>query len=208
MSGSKLEQLCELASSLYARGYAYAATGNLSVRIDGKIWITPTGGSLRRLSPEELACTDLDGINQNSNAPSKELPFHLAVYRNRSEVNAVVHLHSTYSVALSCLENLDPDKTLPVITPYYIMRVAPLGIVPYCRPGSPQLAQYVEEVSREHNSMLLRNHGSICIGSNLNQAVDRIEELEETARLFFILRGERTQCLTPEQIEELKSFYS
>jgi len=207
MNDTILEQLCEAADSFYSRGYAFGSTGNLSVRVDDQIWITPTGQSLKGLTPARLAQVDLRGQTQNENRPSKELPFHLAVYRQRAEARAVVHLHSTYSAALSCLDSFDPSNPLPPLTPYYFMRVAPLAVLPYFRPGSEELAQAVERAATAHHCMLLRNHGTICAGSNLSEAVDRAEELEQTARLYFILRGEKVRHLTPEEVEELSKIF-
>ena len=204
MNDTMLENLCEVADSFYRRGYAYGSTGNISVRDGGRVWITPTGKSLKGLGPEQLACVDMRGASLNGNRPSKEFPFHLALYRQREEARAVVHLHALYSVALSCLETLDPENPLPPLTPYYFMRVAPLAVLPYLRPGSPELADAVERAAPGHSCMLLRNHGVVCAGSTLSEAVDRAEELEQTARLYFALRGERVRHLTAEEVEELK----
>lgn len=199
-----LENLCEIADSFYQRGYAFGSTGNISVRAGDRVWITPTGKSLKGLRPEQLACVGPDGAGLNENRPSKEFPFHLAVYARRADVRAVVHLHTLYSVALSCLDSFDPENPLPPLTPYYFMRVAPLAVLPYFRPGSGGLAEAVGEAASAHNCMLLRNHGVVCAGATLGEAADRTEELEQTARLHFILRGERVRLLTPGQVEELK----
>jgi 3-dehydro-4-phosphotetronate decarboxylase len=207
MSDPILEQLCEAADSFYGRGYAHGSTGNLSVRSGDEVWITPTGQSLKGLTPARLARVDLLGQSRNGNRPSKELPFHLAVYRQRAEARAVVHLHSTYSAALSCLDSFDPSNPLPPLTPYYFMRVAPLAVLPYFRPGSEELAHAVERAAPSHHCMLLKNHGTICAGSGLSEAVDRAEELEQTARLYFILRGEKVRHLTQDEIEELKKIF-
>jgi 3-dehydro-4-phosphotetronate decarboxylase len=204
MTDSALEQLCDVANSLYERGYAHGSTGNISVLSDGEMWVTPTGQPLRGLRPERLARVDLAGNRLNENAPSKEHPFHAAVYRRRPEARAVVHLHSTYAVALSCLESFTGDDSLAPLTPYYFMRVAPLAVLPYFRPGSPALAEAIEGAAAAHHSMLLSNHGLLCAGSTLAEAADRAEELEQTARLHFILRGERTRPLTSAQVEELR----
>jgi ribulose-5-phosphate 4-epimerase/fuculose-1-phosphate aldolase len=204
MNDSVLENLCEVAESFYQRGYAFGSTGNLSVRLEDQVWITPTGKSLKGLDPGQLACLDLQGASRNENRPSKEFPFHLAVYQQRKDAQAIVHLHTTYSVALSCLDSFDPENPLPPLTPYYFMRVAPLAVLPYFRPGSQALAAAVERAAPAHNCMLLRNHGVICSGSSLSEAVDRTEELEQTARLYFILRGEQVRYLTSDEIEELK----
>jgi 3-dehydro-4-phosphotetronate decarboxylase len=203
MSDLLLEQLCDVANSLFERGYAHGSTGNISVRVGSEVWVTPTGQSLRGLSPYALARLDAGGERLNENSPSKEYPFHLAIYGQRPEARAVVHLHSTYAVALSCLESFDGDESLPPLTPYYFMRVAPLAVLPYFRPGSAALAGAVEEAAAAHHSMLLRNHGLICAGSSLPEAADRAEELEQTARLHFILRGEKTRALSPDDVQDL-----
>ena len=203
MDNLTLEELCKVADSFYRRGYAFGSTGNLSVRLEDQIWITPTGKPLSDLSVSQLACIDINGESQNENRPSKEFPFHLAIYRQQEDARAIVHLHSTYTVALSCLESIEEGDPLPPLTPYYFMRVAPLAVLPFFRPGSPALAEAVELAAPAHNCMLLRNHGSICAGSNLNEAVDRTEELEQTARLHFILRGEGVRHLTVDEIAEL-----
>jgi ribulose-5-phosphate 4-epimerase/fuculose-1-phosphate aldolase len=202
-----LENLCETADSFYQRGYAFGSTGNISVRAGERVWITPTGKSLKGLRPEQLACVSLKGESLNENRPSKEFPFHLAVYARREDVRAVVHLHTLHSVALSCLDSFDAEDPLPPLTPYYFMRVAPLAVLPYFRPGSEGLAAAVGEAAPRHNCMLLRNHGVVCAGSTLSEAADRTEELEQTARLHFLLRGERVRHLTAEEVEELKRMF-
>jgi ribulose-5-phosphate 4-epimerase/fuculose-1-phosphate aldolase len=207
MEQGPLEQLCEAADDFYRRGDAFGATGNLSVRVEEAVWITPTGRPLKGLRPAALACVGLDGAVRGENRPSKEVPFHLAVYRARADVRAIVHLHAPHTVALSCLEGLDPEEPLPPLTPYYLMRVAPLAVVPYFRPGSPALADAIGAAARTHDCLLLRNHGLVCTGTRFPEAVDRAVELEETARLFFLLRGERTRTLTPDEVAELRSVF-
>ncbi len=199
-----LTSLCDVAASFHARGHAFGSTGNLSVRSEHRVWVTPTGKSLKALTPGELAEIDLEGHSHNANKPSKEYPFHLAAYRAAGDrASAIVHLHPTYSVALSCLENLDPQAPMPVFTPYYLMRVAPLAVLPYFRPGSTELADAVGEAAVAHSSLLLRNHGMICLGGTMEEAVDRTEELEETAKLYFLLRGERVRHLTQPEQEDI-----
>ena len=195
-------ELCEIAASFYQRGYAFGSTGNLSVRIEDRVWITPTGRSLRNLAPAELALIGLDGAPLNGNRASKEAPFHLAIYREAGErAGAVVHLHPTHAVALACLEEFGE---LPAITPYCLMRVAPLAVVPYYRPGAPELAAAIGEAARAgHECMLLRNHGLVTAGRTIEEAADRAEELEETAKLHFLLRGERVRVLSPTERDEI-----
>jgi len=204
MDDSVLAQLCETAASLFARGYAHGSTGNISVRLGDEVWITPTGQRLAGLAPAHLARLDLRGQQLNGNRASKEHPFHTALYRQRDEARAIVHLHSTYAVALSCLESFTSERDLAPLTPYYFMRVAPLAVLPYFKPGSPDLARAIESVAAAHHSMLLRNHGLICAGASLSEASDRAEELEQTARLHFILRGEAVRPLSPADVDALR----
>lgn len=208
MTSDLLVQLCAAGASFYGRGYAFGSTGNLSVRDGERIWITPTGQSLQALNPEQLACIDLTAQIHNNNRPSKEFPFHLAIYQQRPEINAIIHLHSPKSVALSCLDTLDEAQPLPALTPYYFMRVWPLAVLPYFRPGSEKLAEAVKQAATQHNCMLLRNHGAICAGTSLSEAVDRTEELEATAELYFTLRGEQVRYLTQAQIAELRRVFA
>ena len=203
-----VEQLCSVARSFHDRGYAFGSTGNISIRLGEEYWITPTGESLRDVTPASLACIDSQGKARNGNKPSKEYPFHLAAYRAAGpRATALVHLHSTHTVALSCLQDLNDPDPMPPITPYYLMRVSPLAVLPYFRPGSSDLAQAVEAAAGSHDCMLLRNHGSICLGGTLNEAVDRTEELEETARLFFLLQGRPLRLLTEQEAEDIRNVY-
>lgn len=195
-----LELLCDICASFHMRGYAFGSTGNVSIRSGGDIWVTPTGRSLRNLTPDQLACISEEGSARNANAPSKESPFHLAAYAAAGgRAAAIVHLHSPWSTAMSCLA----DPQFPPITPYFQMRVAPLAVVPYYRPGSAELAAAVGAAARDHNCMLLRNHGIICLGRTLEEAVDRTEELEETSKLLLTLRGEKLQLLTNEELTDI-----
>ena len=204
---SELEALCDAAVSFHARGYAFGSTGNLSVRAGDHVFITPTGQSLRHTTVEALAEIDLEGGALNGNKASKEFPFHLAAYAAAPSARAIVHLHSTWSVLLSCLDSLDEAAPLPVFTPYYLMRVAPLAVVPYCRPGSENLATVIGEAAARSNCLLLRNHGLVALGRNMSEAVDRAEELEETCKLYFASRNETLRLLTAEQRDEIERVF-
>ena len=205
---TEIENLCEAAASFHARGYAFGSTGNLSVSDGERVWISPTGASLRKLTPEKMAEIDMEGVALNGNKASKEYPFHLAAYRNSfSGARALVHLHSTWAVALSCLADLDEEAPMPVFTPYYLMRGAPLAVIPYLRPGSAELAAAVGEAARGHDCVLMRNHGFLTLGKTMDEAVDRAEELEETAKLFFILRNEKLRLLTTTERAEIERVY-
>jgi ribulose-5-phosphate 4-epimerase/fuculose-1-phosphate aldolase len=201
------EEMVAIARSLYRRGYTHGTTGNLSVRLGESILITPTGSSFGFVKPEELARVKVsDGQTLGAGAPSKELPFHLAAYRVRSDVQAVVHLHATFSVALSCLEGLDPADMLPPITPYLVMKVGKLPLVPYYRPGDARLADELTRVLQAGDAALLANHGTILTGKTLLDAAAAAEELEETAKLYFLLNG-KGRFLTPEQVAELNTVF-
>jgi len=202
-SSPELAALCDAAISFHARGYAFGSTGNLSVRDGDTVWITPTGQSLRHTSVESLAAIDMTGAARNGNKASKEFPFHLAAYQAAPRARALVHLHSTWSVLLSCLDTLDEAEPLPVFTPYYLMRVAPLAVVPYCRPGSEHLAEVIGSAAARSNCLLLRNHGLVTLGATMSEAVDRAEELEETCKLYFLSRNETLRLLTAEQRDEI-----
>lgn len=207
MTDELLEQLCEVGASFYARGYAFGSTGNLSVRLDDRVWITPTGQSLKALRPTQLACIDLAGNSFDQNRPSKEWPFHAAIYRQRPTARAVVHLHAGAATALACLADLNEAEPLPPITPYYLMRVAPLGVLPYFRPGSSELADAVEQLAARHHCLLMRNHGIIAAGASLSEAVDCAEELEATARLFFTLHNHAARRLSPDEMDEINRVF-
>ncbi|HLW28032.1 MAG TPA: 3-oxo-tetronate 4-phosphate decarboxylase [Kiloniellales bacterium] len=193
--------------SLFERGYGCGSSGNISVRLEDGILVTPTNSSMGRLDPARISKLDWEGGLVSGDKPSKEAFLHLAMYQERPEEKAVVHLHSTHSVAVSCLAEIDPEDVLPPITAYYVMRVGKLPLLPYYRPGDMALAEAVRAAARQHRAMLLANHGPVVAGKDLEAAVYAAEELEETARLFLLLRGERTRFLTQEQIADLKTHF-
>jgi len=175
----------------------------LSIRIGDLVYATPTGSSFETVQPEHIAVCTMDGVAKDGPKATKELPFHLAAYHARPNAAAVVHLHSTYATAVACLRDLDMENALPALTAYFAMRVPALPVVPYLPPGDIGLATEVERLARQTPAMLMRNHGSIAIGSTLAEAAGLAEEIEETARLFLLL-GDRAQPLTPQQVLELR----
>lgn len=201
------EEIVLLGKSMYDRGLTHGGTGNISVRLDDGWLLTPTGSSLGRLDPARLTKLDWDGGHVSGDKPSKELMLHLAMYQERPTSGAVVHLHSTHSVAVSVLDGLDPDDLLPAITAYYAMRVGKLPLVPYYPPGDPALADAVRAFSGKHHAMLLAHHGPVVAGSDLHAAVDATEELEATAQLFLLIFQHKFRTLTPEQIASLRQKY-
>lgn len=201
------ERIVALGRSIFERGLTFGSSGNISVRTENGWLMTPTGVSLGRLDPARLSRLDSEGHLLDGDAPTKEGILHLAVYRQRPKARAVVHLHSTHSVAVSCLRDIDPADALPPITAYYVMRVARLPVVPYHPPGDPALAEAVRRLAGRHKAVLLANHGPVVSGSSLEAAVDAVEELEETARLFLLLRGQPVRWLSSDQVSELRNRY-
>ena len=199
------EQIAVMGKSLFDRGYGVGSSGNISVRLDDGILITPTNTSMGRIDPARIAKVAPDGSHVSGDKPSKEGFLHLAVYAKRPEMKAVVHLHSTYSVALSTLAAQDPEAMLPPITAYYVMRVGNLPLVPYFPPGDRGLADAVGVAMETAHAVLLANHGSVVAGKSLEEAVYGAEELEETAKLFFLLRGESTNFLSFAEVAELRA---
>lgn len=200
---ARREALCVLAKSMFDRGLTHGSTGNLSLRTESGYLMTPTGSSLGALDPARLAVLDAGGAHVGGDAPTKEALLHLAMYRQRPRDAAVVHLHATHSVAVSVLEGVDPADVLPPLTAYYAMRIGTLPLLPYFAPGDAALADAVGAVAARHHAVLLANHGPVVSGSSLAAAADAIEELEATAKLWLLLRGERVRTLTARQVADL-----
>lgn len=202
------DAIARFGAILYQRGLAHGTAGNISVRLDdGSILVTPTNSCLGFLDPSRISKVSADGSLLAGDPPSKESFFHLAVYEERKSARAVVHLHCTHSVAVSCLCHEDTSNVLPPLTAYHVMRIGKLPLVPYFRPGDRKLAEAVRGVAREHSSMLLANHGPIVSGKSLEEAVYNSEELEETAKLFFLIGDRPSRPLTCEAVEELNRVF-
>jgi ribulose-5-phosphate 4-epimerase/fuculose-1-phosphate aldolase len=198
------EAICAIGASIFERGLTAGSSGNISLRLGDFHLMTPTNASLGRLDPARLSKLDQSGRLVAGDAPTKESFLHRVMYEERPQSGAVVHLHSTHSVAVSCLAEIDPADVLPPITAYYVMRVGRLPLVPYFRPGDLALAEAVRGFASRHHAVLLANHGPVVAGASLESAVNAIEELEETAKLYLLLRGARTRWLTPAQVGELE----
>lgn len=205
LSEAKLrDEICRLGESLFTRGLTFGSAGNISARLEDGWLMTPTNVSLGRLDPARLAKLDGSGKLVSGDPPTKETFLHRAMYSERPQASAVVHLHSTYSVAVSALADIDTANVLPPITAYYVMRVGRLPLVAYYPPGDLALAGAVQRLAGKHHAVLLANHGPVVAGSTLDAAANAIEELEETAKLFLLLRGSKVRLLTDEQVAALK----
>ena len=198
------DRITTLAGSLFARGLTFGSTGNISVRVDDGWLMTPTGTSMGEIDPERISRLDRHGEWISGDKPTKESFLHIAMYTQRPNAGAVVHLHSTYSVAVSCLDDIDHDNVLPPITAYYVMRIGRLPLIPYFPPGDLDLAKAVGEMASSHHAVLLANHGPVVAGTSLEDAVYATEELEETAKLFLLLRENKVRLLTPGQVRALR----
>jgi ribulose-5-phosphate 4-epimerase/fuculose-1-phosphate aldolase len=201
------EQIATLGKSLYDRGLAHGSAGNISVRLADGWLMTPTNSCLGRLDPARISRIDAGGKLLSGDPPSKETFLHIAMYQERSTCGAVVHLHSVHAVAVSCLAGIDPGDVFPPITAYAIMQVGRLALVPYFPPGDPTLADAVRALARKHHAVLLANHGPVVAGTTLEAAVNAIEELEQTAKLMLLLRGQHVRALSVELIAELNRRY-
>ncbi len=203
------EDMVRYARSMFERGYSSGGAGNISLKLpDGNILATPTNSSFGDLDADALSKVTMQGELLSGQKASKEVLMHLAMYRQRPQCGGIVHLHSPWLTALSCLPGIDPENALPPITPYYVMRVGKLPVVPYIRPGSPLIAEHVEKLAAEHNSILLANHGPIISGKDIREAVFNAEELEETAKLYFMLKPFGMNTLTQKNVDELNATFN
>jgi len=205
MSDARLrEEICRYGRSLFERGLTPGSSGNISLRLDDGGWlVTPTNASLGFLDPTRLSRLDATGALVSGDKPTKEIPLHNALYETRGSARAIVHLHSTHAVALTMLPEIDPRAALPPMTPYYLMRAGQTALVPYYRPGDPAVANAIRGLAGKYSSVLLANHGPVVAGDSLEAAVFATEELEETAKLYLLLRNLNPRYLSPAQVADL-----
>ena len=198
------DEIAKLAKSMYERGLTFGSSGNISVRLDDGWLMTPTGVSMAEIDPGRISKLDMSGQHISGDKPTKEIFLHLAMYEQRTSAGAIVHLHSTHSVAVSCMADVDPKNVLPPITAYYVIKIGTLPLIPYFPPGDVDLAKAVGEMASDHHAVLLANHGPVVAGKSLRDAVYATEELEETAKLFLVLKGAKTHFLNEEQAQSLR----
>lgn len=198
------QQICALAKSLYDRGLTHGSTGNISARTeDGGLLVSPTGTSFGRLIPDRLSRFDSSGVLISGDKPTKEMPLHTAFYDTRESAGAVVHLHSSYSVALSMLPDVDEDNFLPALTPYAIMLLGKVKLLPFFLPGDESMGEAVRALKGSRSAVMLANHGPVVSGKTVQSACNAIEELEETARLAMLTRGLNPQALSDGDVQAL-----
>jgi ribulose-5-phosphate 4-epimerase/fuculose-1-phosphate aldolase len=208
MSETRLrEDIALLSRSLFERGFCVGSAGNISAAVDDGLLITPTNSCLGLLDPARISKLDREGRHISGDPPSKEIFLHRAFYETRPSTGAVVHLHSTFATALSCLSEIDPEDCIPPLTPYVVMRVGKVRLVPYIRPGDPSAGDLIRALNGRHAAVLLANHGPVVAAKDLPSAVYAAEELEETAKLVIVLRGHPTRMLSTEQVSELNRVF-
>jgi ribulose-5-phosphate 4-epimerase/fuculose-1-phosphate aldolase len=203
MSGDLRERLCQWAKSMFDRGLTGGSSGNITVRTDTGFIATPTNSCLGFLDPATLSDLDAAGNHLGGPPPTKEVPLHMAFYAVRPQAGAVVHLHSTYATLLSCLADTNPEDAVPALTPYVVMRVGRVPLLPYVAPGDAAVAPLIREKAKQAAAVLLGNHGPVVSGATLEQAVFAMEELEETAKLAVLGRNLAARKLDAEAIEAL-----
>lgn len=198
------EHICALAASLFQRRLTHGSTGNISTRTeDGGLLVSPTGTSFGSLDPARLSRFDGSGRLIEGGAPTKEMPLHTAFYDTRSTAGAVVHLHSCHSVALSMILDADEDDFLPPLTPYAIMQLGRVKLLPFFLPGDPAIGDAVRGLAGKRSAVMLANHGPVVAGKTVEAACSAIEELEATAKLAMLMRDIPARALTPDQVQAL-----
>jgi ribulose-5-phosphate 4-epimerase/fuculose-1-phosphate aldolase len=201
------QEMTHLCKSLFDRGFSVGTAGNVSVRLDDGILMTPTNVRLGDLEPERIAKLDLDGQHVGGDRPTKEVFLHQAMLDTLPDAGAVVHLHSTWATALSCLSDTNPDDCVPPLTPYVVMRVGPVKLLPYVKPGDPRMGDMIRALNGQFSAVLLGNHGPVVAGKTLASAVAAAEELEETCKLLIALRGLPVRMLSSDNVAELNATF-
>jgi L-fuculose-phosphate aldolase len=186
---SILEDLAECCRVVYTQRLVGGTGGNMSIRVGDDVYITATGSRLGDIYPETLVKVSIDGNRVENGKPSKELSLHLGIYRRRSDVTAIAHLHPVSSIAVSIIANPKDDPIMPVYTPGYATKITPLALVPLLPPGSEELACAVVEAAISSNVILMKNHGIIAVGKDIKTALSLIEEAEQNAALHIYLKG-------------------
>jgi ribulose-5-phosphate 4-epimerase/fuculose-1-phosphate aldolase len=203
-----IDDLVAAGRKLAGLGLSPGSSGNISVRVGDTIVMSPTGSDLAALDARQLSVLDFEGNLLSGPKASKEYPFHRAMYRRNAETGAIVHLHSTYAVGVSCLEPWSAMSAIPPITPYFVMRVGQTPLIPYAAPGDSSQAGVIENLAFPFGAVLLQNHGSITSGSTMAAAVDAAIELEEACKILLLLGTKPARYLTHGEAFTLAATYS
>ncbi len=203
------DQVCSLAKSLFERGLTHGSTGNISARTaDGGLLVSPTGSSFGRLDPARLSRFNAAGEHIDGDKPTKEMPLHSAFYDTRSQAGAVVHLHCCHAVAWSMMPDANEDDFLPALTPYAIMQLGRVKLLPFFRPGDPAMGQAVRGLAGKRSAVMLANHGPVVAGKDVEAACNAIEELEATARLALLTRHQHPRLLNSAEVQDIVTHFN
>lgn len=202
------DEICRIGESLYRRGYTVGSAGNISARLEDGFLITPTDACLGFLDPAGLAKLDPDGRQIAGERASKTILLHRAVYGARPDIGGIVHTHSTNLVALSMLPDVNRNDVLPALTPYFVMKVGHVPMIPYQRPGDPVVADLVLAHAASVRAVLLERLGPLVWHDSVSAACFALEELEETAKLWLMLRDVRPPALSQAQIDDIKRTFN
>ena len=207
------EDICATGRSLFDRGYVHASAGNISVRLDDGFLITPTDACLGLLQPDHLARVNAQGVQTSGERASKTLALHRRIYDADAQARCVIHTHSTHLVALTLQGVWSVDDILPPITPYFVMKVGHVPLIPYHRPGDPAAAELVHaRIATSHQqgkplrAVMIDRLGPNVWHQSLAQASAVLEELEETARLWLLCQP-RPAPLVEAQIDALRQHF-
>ena len=209
------DEICRVGKSLFDRGYVHATAGNISVRLDDGLLITPTDACLGFLDPAALARLDAQGRQTGGAGASKTLALHQGIYaaacRFDPQTRCIIHTHATHCVALSL--QATGTELLPPLTPYFVMKVGHVPLIPYARPGDPAAVQAVVQAiagygdaGRPLRAVMLQRLGPNAWHGEPAAAMAVLEELEETARLALLCPG--AEPLTQPHIEQLRQSFA
>jgi 3-dehydro-4-phosphotetronate decarboxylase len=208
------EEICRVGQSLFERGYVHATAGNISARLEDGFLITPTDACLGRLEPQRLAKVDKAGVQQSGDRASKTLALHRRLYDTAADAQCVIHTHSTHLVALTLAGVWSVDDILPPLTPYFVMKVGHVPLIPYRRPGDPEVGELVAKAVQTRltagtpiRAVMLDRLGPNVWHRTPAEAMATLEELEETARLW-LLTGRKPEPLSAAQIDELRRSFN
>ena len=203
--GVSKADFCRFCSTLYERHLVSGSGGNLSVRVGEKIFVTPSGCSLRNLKPERVVTVNQRGDLLDGAEPTKDVAMHLGIMGERSDIRVVCHVHGASIIAASTL--LVPgDDVLPPLTPGFVYFVYPLAMLPFLVPGSEALARATTEKFRnpECSALLLQNHGLVTVGRDFEEAFNLAEEVEEATRIYILTNGKARE-IPEEGLKEIKA---
>jgi L-fuculose-phosphate aldolase len=197
-----LEELCEVCHLMYQSGLIYSAGGNASIRMGDEVYITPTGGALGQITPDQLVKVTLDGKVVGPGKPSKELGMHLAMYNRRADAFGVVHPHPPNTIAFSARYPTPRLNAIPPMNAGFYIRGGQVPLIPYFHSGSHELHDAVAHLAADFYVVLLGNHGLIASGPTLLDALNVVEEIEQNCHIA-LLAGEGARTLTPTQCAEI-----